>query len=473
MSDLTESEIIKMDANDFLIFNNLKAQLIFATLIKNTNVNEDKIIEFIKKNPNLIKYIKAENQTPKLCLEAVKVNGEAISYIDPINQTYEIAFAAAQQKLDNFENIVDYIKPEYKTVDLFKSLKFKKYIKNFNSEVIKKLIIEDHTLIKYLSECDPINLSNSIEKHNNTKYLINTIFELFKDDGLIKDINKNIINLDMNQFYYSSLNIKLDTINVFEIFKQKNYCWMTDRIDQSLLHLFNDYRGNFNSLDSIQPIIFKFKLKENIRIINSVSCDNFNIFNGILNENIEKFINYIIDESCERKRDPKRPEIDTEHSRYYKDYNVSILLILEQLNKYLQSDQKIYGYKNDNDQKEVGLINFNQLINESSLKKSNIKKITNRAYNFIFPISSHDYQKLPKIYKSLYQDQKNIDPMKDCKFRMTLEDGQSIEYEDFNDNNKSIIHKALSKDEYFKKKYLKYKNKYKNLKLSSFTSLNI
>jgi hypothetical protein len=159
---------------------------------------------------------------------------------------------------------------------------------------------------------------------------------------------------------------------------------------------------------------------------------------------------------------------------FHKENNKYILYILELLNNILDEDKRIYGYQNNNDQRELALINFNNIINISDLSISKIVSIKNKdtENSLIFPMNKSIYNNIKIV---VYMNNKiSTDPKimyNDCtiKTRMMMMDNyHAIYYQNFDDNTIIEIYdryiiRNIHGDEfndYFKNKYIKYKNKY-------------
>ena len=375
------------------------------------------------KNGLLLEFIKDDTKkTTEIYLEAVKENGLAIQYINRKMRTPDIYRISIERNIE---------------------------------------------VLTFLSQDECTN-GRSI-------HLVKKIFELYAKEDIIENINNNIINVDMGVKYYSSLNLPADCdYNTF--FKNKYICWMSDRFDQSILHLFNGYRDIKHPGD-IQPIICRFSFNKPIRVINSFTTDNINIFDGILKEKINKYINRIIQDSCDRATEERefirKSRISNNEGNLTKitftqENNKYILSIIKELNNFLPREQHIYGYKNDFDQKEIALINFNEFVTDLNISK--ITEISKDAISFKFPLLNTEYIKIQKSIRSLYGDQTEFPEVteKILKKRMFLISDISIKYENFDNNRIIEEYKKEDINLYFKGgyylKYLKYKAKYLQLK---------
>jgi hypothetical protein len=284
--------------------------------------------------------------------------------------------------------------------------------------------------------------------------------------------DSKIIEINDEIYYYSSFNAMYH-IDYYNYFSNKIFCWLSSDLDQALLHLFDSFRDpeNYDGISLIQPYISRFKL-EKVRIINSDNVCNNNIFDGILRSNIIQYIQVILYNACEKS--PNEKEVNIFHIQN----NRYILYILKLLNDlYLLDDsQKIYGYQNMHDQKEVGLIDFSGILINEHLHISKIVSIENTKDNIIqnFPINKNDYSKIKIVsYMNNKRYTKYIELHRDCniKIRMMLAyPYYGINYENFDNNriidkyNRFIDRKSEEFNDYFTKKYIKYKKKYLEIK---------
>jgi len=278
-------------------------------------------------------------------------------------------------------------------------------------------------------------------------------------DLITSKFKNNITFTDPDIFYYSSY-IDMD----IDKFKSKELAWMSENFDQAFLHIFEGERYESISKDELQPKIYRFQLKK-IQIINSQDHDNTNIFDNILEDVV---INEI------------KKTLSIEN--FIKENNKYILYILIEFNKLVSDKYKIYGYKNNYDQIETALIDFNNILVTDTIKES--KYVSYKTYvlgkqqNFSFPICKTDWKNITHTsYNNSLYAYSNIllDPPRYRMFSQYYDDkityhgdkityhGDEITYQDF-DSLESIVYKIKSLEEYFKKKYLKYKQKYIHLK---------
>jgi hypothetical protein len=292
---------------------------------------------------------------------------------------------------------------------------------SLTQEQIQELLTNRNLIKEHISEI--------LKKSNDEKSLL---------EYLIENKSEKIIDIDTSLFYYSSVKKYEDYKKDF--FLEKKWCWMSNRFDQSLLHLFDAVRlYQCNDTTKIWPLISRFKVKP-CKIIKSEK-NNFNIFDGILEKTVIDKIRVLV------------PHFEIDNNKF-------ILDIIEILNTYLPEDNRIYGYTNYDDQVETALINFNNLIISDSYTISHIKKykVGSTDDEYIFPMLKNQYYKLYEGRKAFYDELNG-------KRRMLLnEDAKiEIEYENFDNSSLVEIYKADTIENYFKRKYLKYKRKYLRL----------
>lgn len=297
--------------------------------------------------------------------------------------------------------------------------------------------IDEQTLTK--EQIQELLTNRNLIKENISEILKNSNDEKSLLEYLIENKSEKIIDIDTSLFYYSSVKKYEDYKKDF--FLTKEWCWMSHRFDQSLLHLFDAVRlYQCNDTTKIWPLVCRFKVKP-CKIIKSEK-NNFNIFDGILEKTVIDKIRVIV------------PHFEIDNNKF-------ILDIIEILNTYLPEDNRIYGYTNYDDQIETALINFNNLIIPDSYTISHVKKykVGSTGDEYIFPLLKNQYYKLYEGRKAFYDELNG-------KRRMLLnEDAKiEIEYENFDNSTLIEIYKADTIENYFKQKYLKYKSKYLLLK---------
>jgi hypothetical protein len=248
-----------------------------------------------------------------------------------------------------------------------------------------------------------------------------------------------------------------------DIIKRK-FLWCSAVLDQALLHPFN--RVRIKETEMCSPVIYRFNIKP-VNIIVSANKNNINILGKIFGYPINKLDNIYgyyntIKNFCDELLAllKNNDEIDQIFSG---ENNYRILIILDELNKIVTNPKKkIYGYYNYYDQNEYGLILSPKLLPENIIKTSYLDityKNEDEQAKYTFPI---EYQ----LYVSISSDSVRYKGIGDTN-NMRCENLVSITYKDF-DTMKPIIYKCTKPtyyNRYHYKKYLKYKSKYKALKM--------
>jgi hypothetical protein len=264
-------------------------------------------------------------------------------------------------------------------------------------------------------------------------------FRKSNSENLLFELNypSNIINTN-DEYFYSAYSNDITEI----LFSDKSVIWCSQNFDQAFLHPFNVIR----SVDVFEPVIYRFKLADNYRIIKSDNLSNTNIFKDIFPKDACDHLNEIFDFNGEN--------------------NKNILLILSEYNKMVPDDLKIHGYYNKSDQDEFAFVNFKDLNKIDIIKKKYTEieyKYENVIKTSIFPIESKlEYNKLNEI--ASYLEKHNKKRMS-CGLPQSINRIICIKYESFDSDD--VIETYTCKenmDDYYKNKYLKYKNKYLNLR---------
>jgi hypothetical protein len=358
-------------------------------------------------------------------------------------------------------------------VELMKSIYeiMKEY--NDTKEELQLYLIENNSIqCKYLKTFEN-------NRHLEESGICKDIFNLwtFDKDELLKDKkdreDEDLVNvsdismyfsvneIDISKEYYSSY-LKMDK----ETFINKNIIWITPQLDQALTHVFEESR-KIPEEPLIQPKIYKFKINKKVPILSSDDLNNYDIFKKILPPELEKQIK----EKLEENGVPSF----TSHNNLY------ILLIIIELNKFLSLDLKLYGYKNYNDQNELGLIHFNELIDTDSVIESNYieatfyenpvdyydKSFKPKQQNDKYPIRRQDYNPYTKymdntLAKSIAHSKgEEFNEVRGMHKRMVMTNRENkIVYQDFDDLTKNIEWSPPKIIDFYKLKYLKYKQKY-------------
>ena len=272
---------------------------------------------------------------------------------------------------------------------------------------------------------------------------------------LLEQFKHKIFKKIDNEYFYSAYSDM--TIDIMH--KPFPYVWSTQNIDQALLHPFNTTRTRGH--DFIHPIIYRFNIKEDIYVLISPDKDNINIFNILLKPVIKKIKSYF-----------NSIDNDSNDSNVFKgEKNYRILYILKALNTILQymGDNvelfNIYGYYNYYDQDEYAFFNFDKISYNTS--KTSYYSVTYKAKSYFFPISNKEYEQI-SFDGSRYTDDDGI------KHRMSCNKLIDITYKNFMDSSYTQLpaimdsgyttYRCKQRSEYFRNKYLKYKNKYLQLK---------
>jgi len=252
-------------------------------------------------------------------------------------------------------------------------------------------------------------------------------------------------------------------------FSNKNLCWFTNRIDQSILFPFDKLRLNISNVQTNQPHIYTFKMNQSLKLINSKTNHNMEIFDKFFPFGkyfYKKFIKYVFNE-------------DFNDDTFSIVNNKRILYIIEAINRFinmnLNSHLKINGYKNDFDQSEIAVIGFTNLVDKQSIKEYKITEIGKNGQYFQFPIKfdkKYNYLDETDFYKIISEinyitKSTMLNGSLINKSRMTCPDNLIIKYRNTDGSElKQIFNCGCMPIDVWQKKYLKYKNKYLKLKKS-------
>jgi hypothetical protein len=437
-------------------------------------------------------------QTIELCLACVKLNGMVLEFVKNEYKTYEVCLSAVRSSKGI---ALKFVKDEYKTYEVcLAAVKLNgialEFVKNelfddliidaINSDLSFKFLI---SILEKKSTYKNVNNKNK-EKIIDNYFVIYINYLLSKETNLNSLVSNNdkIIKLDNTKEYYHSYISQFNELNS-TFYNSYDFIWFSDRFDQSFLHLFNTTRklDNVKDYELIYLFIIKFKISKKINILKSQNKFNDNIFDTIIpKECLNKIMEilYIRHTTYINIYHTNIDMVKYINPLFGFEMNKFILIILKELNKFLNEDNKIYGYSNDLDQKEIALVGRNNLINPDSIKSSQYKRIIKKSGKEVnFPITYGNYKnEFNKEYITLYttyltilNEMPNINKNEMVKcmenkkivtdsFRMFKIDNAKIFYEDFDDKSKEIEFKNLIFDDYWKKKYLKYKTKYLTIK---------
>jgi len=348
--------------------------------------------------------------------------------------------------MDEYKIILDIINKKKEII--IKYLTTSNYIYNIKEKYEdKEYIIKESKDISSPSEWDDF-IKNTESSNINIELISKSENKIQK---LIDD--KKIIKTNNNFFYSSYGNNKKNII-------EKELVWCSQILSQSLLHQFNKPRTR--DIDSIQPIIYRFKIK-NVFVLVSSDKNNETIFNILLKPIINDIKNIYISE-------------ENESEIFKGDNNKRILYILKALNTIIcDLGISICGYYNYYDQDEYALLNSPDLIYD--LDESKITQILyynnedNIDETFIFPVLKKDFIKIATDgtrYTDLnIKDPRNIDV---TKYRMVCNYLKTIYYQNFDDKTRDDEYNCsdYENSSYFEKKYLKYKKKYLILRKKLF-----
>ena len=338
-------------------------------------------------------------------------------------------------------------------------------MKEINKKIInrEKITRED---LSFKKEYDDLTTNTELDLKN----IFNVYaFKFSKDikqsqnlaDFFIDKIN-NIDEYPSDLTLYSAYTKQTNIIN-------KNLCWFTPRIDQSILFPFDKLRLNISNVQTNQPHIYSFRLKQPLKLINSKTNHNMEIFDKFFPFGkyfYKKFIKYVFNE-------------DFNDDTFSIVNNKRILYIIEAINRFinmnLNSHLKINGYKNDFDQSEIAVIGFTNLVDKQSIKEYKITEIGKNGQYFQFPIKfdkKYNYLDETDFYKIISEinyitKSTMLNGSLINKSRMTCPDNLIIKYRNTDGSElKQIFNCGCMPIDVWQKKYLKYKNKYLKLKKS-------
>ncbi len=199
-----------------------------------------------------------------------------------------------------------------------------------------------------------------------------------KDDE--KNISRNLTIVKNSYSFFSSLPYDVSKED-FEILR---ILWCSPEISQSILFML----GNEKSL--IHPCFFEFKLNKPLFLLNSTDLDNTNIFDDVLDQ--------------ESIRKIKRA-FDFDFGN-----NIHILCVIEAINRITKIQEnnpslKLNGYRNRFDQNEIALIDFNKLVDKSSIRKGIFEKVILKNIRYSEPDDTFVF-KFPFLHKTFFNTYK-------------------------------------------------------------------
>ncbi len=463
------------------------------------NQTDELCLVAIKSDPNTLRFVK--NQTYELCLVAIKSDPNTLRFVT--NQTDELCLIA----ITSDPNVLQYVKNQTEEICLtavnINPFSFK-YIQNqyvlhlkeiLNEQFIRQLfrcgLSFEFLIEKYLGRKynDLIKLEQEKALHETEKLTkladwffslyVNYVFEKEENNG-IKNFEDKIIKLDNTVDYYHSF-ISQTNLNPIDVFQSDKFIWFSSQFDQSFLHLFNVRKINKLAGQQINLCLAKFKLQGEIKVINSENIHNNNIFLYLL----KPYVNKAIVDAL-KIRHEFVIKLTNLHNSYYangefsNENNKFILIILNELNKFIvEPENKIYGYYNKLDQNEVALIQRTNLINPDSVKISKYTRFIREEPKgtITFPTVYDNYLNyFSDIVVTYITGDKlitNLDHIKCIKnkgynlnaYRMyQLKSNTQIYYQDFDNDSVELEFKPPETEDYWKQKYLKYKQKYIALK---------
>lgn len=190
------------------------------------------------------------------------------------------------------------------------------------------------------------------ENLNNTKF--NSLYTTIREKK--PDISSNITILNPLWEFYSAY--PTDMTN--QEFSQKNYIWLTPEIAQSLLYILGEK-------DMIQPVIFKFKFKRPLILLNSQTQKNTDIRGMFITRDVltpEQF-------------DAKTDKINNILGQLDGGENSKILYFIDVINKLINDENyRIDGYRNRRDQNEIAVVDLSSVIDTKSITKGIFQKVS-------------------------------------------------------------------------------------------------
>jgi len=191
------------------------------------------------------------------------------------------------------------------------------------------------------------------ENLKDTKF--NSLYETIRDKK--PDISSNITILNPLWEFYSAYPTDITK----QEFSQKNYTWLTPEIAQSLLYILGDK-------ELIQPIIFKFKFKRPLILLNSQTQKNTDISGMFITR----------DGLTQQQFNAKTDKINNILGRLDGAENSKILYFIDAINKLINDENyRIDGYRNRRDQNEIAVVDLSSVIdNTQSITKGIFEKVS-------------------------------------------------------------------------------------------------
>ena len=378
--------------------------------------------------------------------------------------------------LDNetfMRELIEYIEPIIKNSELYKLIQnfiidFKKLSETTDKitlESIKNLIMDEVQHYTYSFRDEEKQSYQNVLSNRYTKadlYILLLFYNLEIMKEFLKGIGFIFYNIENDKKnHYSAYPTNITKEN----FVNKNIIWVTERYDQALLH----------PLDNKQikdPIIFQFKFRKYLILLQSNEFNNEKIFDEISIELTNKFIEFM-------NKNPLNGF--TRDNIYLGNNNINILYIIEAINRIIENDFFTFnGYINMKDQCEIAVLDFKQLVDRESVKKYVYTKIVYNGVEKTFPLETtrdiRQFYDIEGFYKTgtpredipnflipdaFVQNRNNI------KSRMTCHNKNfQIYYQIEDKSTPESIFNCLnfSLEDFWRNKYLKYKLKYQKLK---------
>ena len=195
----------------------------------------------------------------------------------------------------------------------------------------------------------------------------------------IKQLSKNFTIINRNHYFYSSypLHIKKEDFELYKI------VWCSPELSQSLLYML----GKEKAL--IQPVFYKFKFAYDLFVMNAQDMDNNQMFENILDK-----------ETLEKVKRIYPFEFSN---------NLNVLCLIEAINIIVRSVEntnryRIYGYRNRFDQNELAILDFDLLVNKSSIEKAIFEEVALLDQRKVLVQDPTLSQKFPIILKFPFYD---------------------------------------------------------------------